>query len=66
MHSSNKYSQELYHWNKRIKVIEKLGNICIYVSANMAIIIPNRVFKTQQQLDELVSFVIEMRDKSDF
>lgn len=66
MNYSNKYSREFYHWNKRIKVIEKLGNICIYISANMAIIIPNRVFKTQQQRNELLNFVIEMRDKSNF
>ncbi len=55
--SKNKYLKGTYFWNNKMKVVERTGNVLIYVSANIAVLIPKRAFKSREECKELMDFV---------
>lgn len=46
-----KYANNMYYWSNQIRIIERMGNLMIYISKNMAIIIPKHAFKDVNQQD---------------
>lgn len=50
-----KYNRSYFFWNKNMKVFKRPGFVAIYVSQNMAHIIPRRAFRTKEQMQTFVN-----------
>lgn len=62
--SQSKYGKSQIFWNNRTKITQRMGNVLVYISANYAILIPKRAFKTDTQRQEFIAFCKEQVAKS--
>lgn len=52
----NQFTQSCYFWHRKQKIVDRLGNVMIYISPNLPFLIPKRAFKSHQQRLEFVKF----------
>lgn len=54
-----KYNKSFFFWNGVIKVVSRPGFVAVYVSSNMAHVIPNRAFPSKEKRAEFINLVRE-------
>jgi len=54
-----KYNKSFFFWSGVVKVVSRPGFVAVYVSSNMAHVIPNRAFSSKEKRAEFINLVRE-------